>query len=78
MTNIPTVHIGAARLTMEQALSLYRERRESLLPAVSAEATALWNAIQRADKLSKNLPVRWLSTPGLRAAERRLERELGG
>ena len=73
------VPIGSAKLSLADALALYRERREALNPQTSAEAVALWNAIQRADKIAKGISVGPpISTPGLVAAIARLEAELLG
>jgi hypothetical protein len=82
--SIPQVRVGRWTLTLAQAVEL----RATIDPTTAAhiaeasqEQTFLWNAIQRADKLAKGLPLRPINYRPevqflLDAAEARLERRI--
>lgn len=83
LTSETAVQIGSATIPMSDALALYNARsaswRATLSEHAHVESVAIWNAIQRADKLAKGIPVgNAISTPRLNAATARLEAELMG
>lgn len=74
----PLVQIGRFKLSMADAKAVYAERHvaagEGYRPACQDEVTALHNAIQRADKASKGIPLKApIRSPKLDEAVSRLE-----
>ena len=72
------VTIGEIRLTMEEAVRFYHARKAAWMRDLNenaySESVVVWNAIARADKAAKRIPLRQpIVTPQLKLAQARIE-----